>query len=130
MQYQELLKKAMENLPKNKESDRIEIPKPDISYSGKRTVLKNFSSIAKVMRRDPKHFAKFLFKTLAVPGNFDKELVLQGKINRDILKKRIDEYLKIFVICHECGKYDTKMEKRGNLLIIKCEACGARKTMG
>ena len=126
--YQKLLRRAKDKLPQSEEQARFEIPKAVVSAIGKQTAIKNMQEIAKAMRRDPKHIAKFLFKELAVPGSLGNELVLQGKFSSDIINKRIEDYTKEFVICNECKKYDTIIEKKDKILVLKCEACGARRS--
>jgi translation initiation factor 2 subunit 2 len=128
MNYEEMLKKARANMPESQDTERFEMPVADINI-GKSTTIRNFSEIAKTLRRDGKHLAKFLFRELAVPGNINgNELVLQGKINRDVIRQRLEEYTKEFVLCHECGKPDTNITEEAKIITIKCEACGARKT--
>lgn len=130
MDYEELLKKAKANLPARSTTTRLEIPDPETAISGRQTIIKNFGDIAKVIRRDPKHFAKYMFKELAVPGDTrGNELVLQSKIGFTMIKKRIDSYVSEFVVCTECGKPDTQMTKDGKMYFMKCEACGAKKPL-
>lgn len=128
--YQKLLEKAKKALPEtNEEASRFEIPVSDV-VTGRQTVIKNFSEIAKALRRDENHLAKFLFKELAVPGSIrGGELLLQGKINSGMITQRIKEYAAEFVICNECGKPDTDMNKSGRLFFLKCQACGARRSL-
>ena len=42
------------------------------------------------------------------------------------INEKIAQYANEFVFCPECGKPDSKLEKEGQLLYIKCSACGAR----
>jgi translation initiation factor 2 subunit 2 len=129
-EYLKLLKRAKENMPDlKKEGERFEIPKADV-VTGKQTVIKNFLDISKTLRRDPKHIAKFLFKEIAVPGSMNgNELVLQGRVLPSMINQRIAEYTKEFVFCNECGKADTMVQKADRTLILKCEACGARRSL-
>lgn len=126
MDYEEMLKTGMKNLPEKRESsERFEIPKAEIAMMGKLTIIKNFSQIVQKLRRDEKHMAKFLFKELGIPGSVGNgELKLQGKTNENAANQRIAEYANKYVMCSSCGKYDTNMEKQGKFLIIKCEVCG------
>ena len=126
--YEKLLEKARKELPKTTESgERFETPEADVA-TGRQTVVKNFGEMCKTLRRETKHLSKFLFKELAVPGSMrNSELVLQGKIYKNIVDQRVQEYVKEFVLCKECGKPDTSFVKSDRLLFIKCEACGARK---
>lgn len=129
MDYLQMLKRARKNIQKSDETKRFQIPELIIT-GRKQTVIKNFSDVAKTIRRDPKDIAKFLFKSLAVPGSMkERELELQGKVSHSLIEKRIEEYVNEFVLCPECGKADTIINKMGKIIILKCEACGAKKTM-
>ena len=130
MEYEEMLKKAKSNLPEMEIKERFEIPRA-LAFTEKRiTKIKNFTEIAKKLRREPDHLAKFLFKELAAPGSIqNNELVLQGRIDRNLINNRIKDYANEFVICRECKKPDTTMKKEGKVIIIKCEACGAKRSV-
>lgn len=124
-----MLSKARKCVPENKATARFEMPEVRIQ-TGKQTIIKNFGEIAKALRRDPKHVAKFLFKELAVPGSFNSgELVLQGKVVPSLVRQRVQEYVNEFVLCQECKRPDTSIDKNGKVSIIKCEACGAKKSV-
>lgn len=127
--YAKLLERARKSLPAVTKSDiRFEVPFAQV-IPGKQTLLKNFSEISKILRRDEKHLSKFLFKELAVPGSIrNGELVFQGKVYASLINQRIGEYVKQFVICNECGKPDTTLID-SKITTIKCEACGAKRTM-
>lgn len=129
--YFELLRKAKKGLPDlRKGNSRFELPKAIVEIVGRQTTIKNFSDIAKILRRDPRHMIKFLFKELAIPGDLrNDELVLQGKIDENMINKKIEDYVKEFVLCKECGKADTIIEKREKMPFIKCEACGASRPL-
>ncbi len=131
MSYEDLLKKAKKELPEtNKASDRFEPIKPVIETHGKITIIKNFSEIAKTLRRKKTDIAKYLFTTLGIKGSISGDaLSLNGSADRILIQKRIDDFTKEFVKCHECGKVDTKMSINKKIAEIKCEACGARKTI-
>ena len=124
-----MLKRARSNLPKKKTAERFEIPKPYVQQSGKQTYIRNFSEIAKTLRREPKQIAKYLVKALAIPGTIvGNELVLQAKVNFSMIDQRIRDYVKEFVLCHECDKPDTNVIEEKGISFIKCEACGARRS--
>ena len=130
MDYEEMLKRAVKNLPTRTES-RFEVPAASIGISKKQTSIRNFSDIVKVIRREPGDVAKYLFKELAVPGSVKgSELILQAKVPTALINQRIKEYVKDFVICKECGKPDTVLQKVDNYTFIKCEACGAKRPVG
>jgi translation initiation factor 2 subunit 2 len=129
-EYIQLLKKARASLPEQVfEKSRFEIPKIDSFAEGNRTIITNWRDIAKQIRRD-EHFAKLLAKELAT--SYTEEggrLVFAGKFPKDSLTKQLAEYVKVYVICRECKKPDTKLVKDGRMLIMVCEACGARHSV-
>jgi len=128
MKYEEMLKRAYERLPKEiEERRRFEIPSVITEIQGNKTLLKNFSEITSVLRRDSKHLSKFLLKELATPGNIQGSfLILQRKVSRALIQKKIEDYAKEFIFCKECKKPDTKLEKEERIYLLKCEACGAK----
>ncbi len=132
MNYDKLLKKAFMQIPeRGEEKKRFEIPRLVGEVQGNKTFVKNFVDVVKTIRRDPKHVAKFLFKELATPGEIkDNQLILQRKLSNNLLNERFEDYIKRFVLCHECGKPDTRLVKEDRIWILECEACGARKAVG
>lgn len=128
MDYEELLNKAYEKLPQTaKYLDRFEVPVVETIVQGNQTIIKNFSQICETLRRDPKHLLKFLTKELATPANFDgSRAVLQSKIPQSLIQKKLDAYVKEYVLCKECGRPDTKLTKEDRIEFLKCEACGAK----
>ncbi len=129
--YEDMLKEAEEKLPKEtKEKERLEIPKPQVLVQGNQTFITNFEEITGVMRRDSKHFAKFLFRELAKPGHIDgKRLILQGKVYSKLIEKKLESYIKEFLYCKECNRPDTKLVKDGRITFMICEACGAKQAV-
>ncbi|MEM7825587.1 MAG: translation initiation factor IF-2 subunit beta [Candidatus Aenigmatarchaeota archaeon] len=128
MEYEEMLEKAIKELPKEiKTKERFEIPKSICEIVGNKTIIKNFSEILSLIRRDANHLSKFLLKELATAGNLEgNNLVFQGRIPREMIQNKLEDYIKKFVICKECKNPDTKLIKEGRITILKCEACGAR----
>lgn len=126
--YEKMLEEALGKLPKHIVSDvRLEIPKPQTTISGNQTFITNFMEITNVIKRDPKHLSKFLFRELATPGHLDKNrLILQGKIYGNLIEKKIESYLKEYVYCNECSKPDTHLIKQDRVYFLKCDACGAK----
>ena len=109
---------------------RFEVPAIEGHIEGKKTIMTNFLNIASYIRRDPDHFQKFILKELATSGQRDGDrLVLNNKIPSSKVNAKIDQYVKEFVICKECGKPDTKIYKEGIVTYIKCQACGAKHSI-
>lgn len=128
MDYEKLLEKGLKNLPEStQKSERFEIPKVKGHIQGNKTIITNFQQIAKALHREPEHLLKFLLRELATPGQIDKQrLTFNRKIKSAQINQKIDQYTKLFVLCHECKKPDTQLVKEGRISSIKCMACGAK----
>ncbi len=129
--YEDMLDEALSKLPEKVfEKSRFEIPKADSFNMGNRTVVKNFQEIAQKMNRNPDHLMKFLSGELATSGNFESRgAVFQGRFSQYQINEKIEKYANTYVICHECGKPDTKLVRGGRIVFLQCEACGARHSV-
>lgn len=131
-EYEEMLDEALEKIPeKTKEGSRFKIPRVDLDVSGNQTALKNLKSMADDLGRDPDHLMKYLLDELGTAGNREESRgVFQGKYKEGEVQERIDRYTEEFVLCSECRRPDTKLVKEGQVTLLKCEACGARSSIG
>jgi len=132
MEYKELLIKAREQLPKSVfEKERFEIPKAKGHIQGNKTILINFLQIADALRRPVEHLLKYILKELATPGEIKKSgsVIIGTKVSASRINEKIRQYTNDFVLCSECGKPDTKMEKDDKFTFLKCHACGARHSI-
>ena len=129
MDYKKMLGDVRKNLPEAVFlKERFEIPKTLGHIQGNRTIITNFLQIASTLRRDVNHLLKFVLKELATPGEIKKSgaLILGTKVPASRINDKIRQYANEFVLCLECGKPDTKLEKEGDLTYMKCTACGAK----
>ena len=129
--YAKLLEKAYSNLPKTVGTgERFEIPKVVGIRMGRRTIVQNFGDISNVLNRDPHHLLKFLSRELATAASLDgNRAIFQGKFDVGTVTRLLTIYAQRFVICPICNRPDTKMEKEGRYLFLRCEACGARSSV-
>lgn len=127
MPYEELLKRGLSKVPKKAEAtERFSVPKAKILPAGARTIITNFLELASGLRRDPQHLLKFLLKELATKGELERgRLTVLGRFSENQINRKIEAYVKAFVMCPECGKPDTKIVKKDRFFFLKCEACGA-----
>lgn len=126
-----MLDRGKELLPEDVVSkERFEIPKVRGHIEGAKTIVSNFQQIAETLRRPAKHMLKYIQKEMATPGEFRKNAVIFGtKLSASKLNEKIRKYAEEFVLCKECGKPDTKITKDGDIVFIKCQACGARHSV-
>jgi translation initiation factor 2 subunit 2 len=128
--YESLLKNAIEKMPKKDiEKKRFEMPQVVSMQQGNKTIVRNFSEILSTLRRNERHLSKYLFKQLATPGNIEgKALILQRKVPRTLLQKKLEDYVREYVYCKVCGEPDTLLVKEDRITFMQCEACGARSS--
>jgi len=128
--YEKLLEEAYKTVKQvSGKEERFEIPKIKGHFEGKKTILTNFTEIANHLRRPIEHFQKFLLKELAASGKIEKErLILNIKVPSGKINRKIEEYVREFVICKECGKPDTEIQKdtEHRISFLHCLACGAK----
>ncbi len=131
--YDSLLDRAFEQLPAlSTENVDFKIPTPDVIIQGSKTIIRNFSHIADVARRQKEEIAKYITKEFSAPVSIeqDQRLTISAKINPEELNERIKKYFETYVICKECGKPDTHVDNSSRgFMVIVCEACGARYTI-
>jgi translation initiation factor 2 subunit 2 len=128
MNYEDMLKKGINELPESiSNKERFEIPKVKGHLEGNKTIITNFNQIVSCIRRDFDHVLKFLLKSTASVGKAEGDrLILLSKVNSAIINAKIKEYVDKYVLCPDCGKPDTKLEKEKNYLFLKCQVCGAK----
>ncbi|MFT4250677.1 MAG: translation initiation factor IF-2 subunit beta [Candidatus Woesearchaeota archaeon] len=127
MDYAELLARAKKELPEiTEESERFEIPTVKGSLQGNATIITNINQIADTLDRPKTHITKYLSKQLAAKGSIKKDqfLAFNTKLRSSQINEKIQDYAKRYVICPSCGKPETKIERKGEALIMQCKACG------
>lgn len=131
MDYDKMLEQAFKNIKQtNSSGERFETPKIEGHFEGKKTILTNFFQISAHIRRTPEHFQKFLLRELATSGQKEGDrFILNNKIPSIKINQKIEQYVKEFVLCKECGKPDTELIKEDRLTFIHCLACGAKHSV-
>lgn len=131
LDYKELLKKVIESTPKKEiDDDRFKLPKAEIFYEGNTTVIKNFDKISDAVNRESDLILKFLLGALGTAGELDgSRIVFQGKIPAKSIQDKLKEYIDTFVMCSECNRPDTHLVKQGRTMLIRCDACGAFRSV-
>ena len=128
-EYRTMLERARARLPPVQVStDRFQVPEPDVASDGKNTVIRNFQEITGVLRREPAHVIGHLARELGCPGVLDLPRgVLKSRVTKDQIAQRLREYTEKYVICSECKRPDTHLQKEGRFTLLICEACGAQR---
>jgi len=129
MDYDEHLDRALEETPEIEGgSDRFDVPDPEVRQEGNVTVYENFQATIDALGREGESVLKFLRNELGTSGHIDESgrARLTGSFNARRVSEAIDEYAEEYVLCPECGLPDTRLEREQGVLLLRCEACGAR----
>jgi translation initiation factor 2 subunit 2 len=131
LDYNKLLKRVIENTPERQlDDDRFKLPKAEIFYEGNTTVIKNFDKISDAINREPDLVLKFLLGGLGTAGEMDGgRAVFQGKIPAQSVQEKLRDYIDVYVMCSECGRPDTHLVKQGRTMLLRCDACGAFRSV-
>ena len=129
--YKKLLNKVIDETSNIESSgDRFKIPKAEIFYEGNRTVIKNFDKISNIINRDPEIILKYLLKSVGTAGEREGgRVVFQGKIPAHQIQEKLKNYIETHVLCSECGRPDTHLVKKGRATLLRCDACGAFRSV-
>jgi translation initiation factor 2 subunit 2 len=129
--YEDLLERGMSQIPKTVfESTRFQIPSADVITVGNRTIIRNFGAISTALNREPEHIMKYFLRELGAAGELQgAQATFQGKFSAATIDERFKRYAEEFVLCRECHKPDTRIEKRERVSVLRCEACGARTSL-
>src|SRR4030095_3341592 len=131
--YDQLLDNIYKALPEKAKGtgERFEMPRFEFFNEGNKTIIKNYKIVTDKIRRDPAFLAKHLSKELAVPVEIAGDrLILQRKLNGDMMNKKLEDFIQKYVMCKECNRPDTHIEDLGHRVReLVCEACGARKAI-
>lgn len=133
MDYEDMLERGLEETPEiSAESERLDVPDPDVRQEGNVTVFENFQPVCDALGREGEHVIKFLQNELGTSGHIDESgrARLTGDFDRGRVGDAIDAYAEEFVRCSECGLPDTTLEREQGALLLRCEACGARSPTG
>ncbi len=127
--YESLLERAREKLPeKIITHERFKIPDADVFIEGKTTVLRNFEDIVNAINRDTQQVLAYLLRELGTAGTIDgRRAVFKGRVTPPQIEDRIQGYIDTYVLCSECKRPDTRIEKDGRITILVCDACGAHR---
>ncbi|MEM0340663.1 MAG: translation initiation factor IF-2 subunit beta [Acidilobaceae archaeon] len=128
--YEWLLNRLYQKVPPKSGVAGVILPEPEVVVAGNQTILRNLREIASALKRDPELVARYLLRELATGGYYDTEsvqLTLNTKVSGKVLKKVLENFEKLYVRCPTCNSVDTKIERRGKVWILICEACGAEQ---
>jgi translation initiation factor 2 subunit 2 len=128
--YDKLLERVYQKIPPKSGTSDLQLPETQLIRVGTQTIIKNFRDISQKLKRDPQLVSKYLLKELASAGSYEDysgQLILNVKVSRKVIEQLLDIFIKSYVKCPTCGSIDTKIEHRGKIWVLVCEACGAEQ---
>ncbi len=131
MDYDDMLDRGLSETPDIVgNSERFEVPDPEVRQEGNVSVFENFQEVRRKLDRDENHLMKFLQDELGTSGHIDESgrARLTGEFDRGRIDDAIEGYTDEYVLCSECDLPDTRLEREQGALILRCDACGARSS--
>merc|ERR1712141_477661 len=103
-------------------------PPQVVRVGTKKTAFVNFTEIAKMLHRQPKHLLAFLFAELGTSGAIDggNQLIMKGRFQQKHIENVLRRYIKEYVTCHTCRSPDTILNKETRLFFLQCMTCHSR----
>ena len=126
------LNRAYDELKKiSIQSSKINIDKPVVNFSNKKTYISNFVTICEKLKRKTEEVQIYCEEELSVKSSIDQNncLILPGRFKIDGIIKVFDSYIKQFVTCRECSSCDTILNKENRILFITCNKCKSKKAI-
>ena len=105
------------------------MPRVDSFFQGTKTIVRGFNQLMDTMRRDKNIYKVVNERNSTTDKEVNNQLIINGKVNSYQLNKLIESYYKQFIFCPECKRPDTKVITEGGTKLLKCEACGAVKSV-
>lgn len=130
--YENLLKRIQSKTvnQEKKSVSRLELPRPDIIWVGRKTIFRNFTDFPKIMRRDHEKVLLYLAKEFGSAAYIAGEKgIFVGKKEPSAFMSLFERYMKEYVMCPVCNSPDTKIERVKRLSFLVCEACGAKSSI-
>lgn len=129
--YMALLNKAEGAFSNStKIQSRLKVPEPEIIYEGKATIIRNFQDIADLLNRPSKSIMKHFTRELGIGVSEDgRRLIINKKVESNIVQEKIKDYMETYVLCYECGSPDTDIQRVGRIDVMVCKACGAQHSL-
>merc|ERR1712136_585238 len=100
-------------------------PPQVVRVGTKKTAFVNFTEIAKMLHRQPKHLLAFLSAELGTVGAVDgnNQLIMKGRFQQKHIENVLRRYIKEYVTCHTCRSPDTILNKETRLFFLQCMTC-------
>jgi translation initiation factor 2 subunit 2 len=128
-----LLERLFDKLESRGNKKKFSLKKPIVDFLNRKTYIKNFVDLCKMMNREQLHLKTFMDKDLNTNSSVNEEnsLLLDKKYTQVQIENTIAKYVKKFVICQEpkCGSGDTKLIKENHITFLECKGCCSKKSI-
>lgn len=107
------------------------ISSPNIIFSNKKTIWKNFRKNCDQIQRPELHFERFIQNEYSVVTSINKngQLLIIGRYPIQMIISSYKKYIKLYVLCATCKSYKTNIIKNINTRInyVNCLNCKTSK---
>lgn len=114
---------------------RYQVDMPIFTSSGKKgnmyTYFDNSESFSTQINTNSQYIGKYISNQISCPFGFDKDrncIYFKGVYATEILLEKLDEYIKIYILCDNCDYPEINLKSIGNKknkkLLKCCKSCG------
>lgn len=110
-------------------ANKLQLDKPIVGYSNRKTTFSNFTIICKNLKREILDVKKYFEEEMCVKTTIDSNgaMIITGRFRLENIKKVLLSYLTAYVFCKECSSSDTELFKMDRSLFMKCNKCKSEK---
>lgn len=124
-----LLKRLYTELGNRQNVTKSRLDIPEVSYINRKTVFANFHRLCEQIKRSELDVKQFFADELGCTTSVDQNgvLILTGKFNQHQLQTVFGNYIRQYVQCQNCKKYDTCLIKENRIKFVVCNVCKSHR---
>jgi translation initiation factor 2 subunit 3 len=111
--------------------EKLSMPPLTVSLQAKRSIFNSFTSVCSRLQRSVSEVQNFICTELGTEGSIScgGGLILKGKFRSNVYESTVKKYVKNFVMCKACKKFDTSLVKENRLTFLECHKCQSKYTV-
>lgn len=109
----------------NVTTSKLRLKPPTFIKQNRKSIFTNFAEFCDSINRDQKHVKSYLDGFMSATSSITQEgsLYFGTTYDNEQLKNSVESYIKKYLKCSSCGKYDTTLQKTGKITYLVCPRC-------
>lgn len=124
-----MLERAYNKINEVNNSERIKIKRPETYVSNRKMYISNFQEMSKIIDREPEKLKNFYYDQLKIDVSIigSGEMKIDKRVNKIVIDKIYDSYIRKYVMCKSCKSLRTNIVKDNKLRLtyIVCKDCNS-----